>query len=351
MGWKSICQCCMDSQVQARPQAGAFTPASLLLRQRAGKQLLASGIQALDDLTGGYEPGVMYLFYSTEKSRLADAVLHHVIANAVRDDGEAVHLVCGNYRRSRTLLDTALLLDLLDAEGRNRDGILDRIHVIGSFSERHQVRAAELTEELVGRLGGVSAITVQQIAKMFTGKPLVPGVQRGDLGGMASRLKRLGLERGIPVIASCRDSGRGAPVPEPEAGGYLMHLANVIVYLRPTPGGAAAHLVKHFDRARIGRRVEFGGYGGLGRITSESMRTLLQEQMVRLREKFRNTLKDEERRSAFDALWPAWADEQGAMINSDIVSALDLLLLTAVVDNRREIKKLKRGRERRQDEG
>ena len=39
------------------------------------------------------------------------------------------------------------------------------------------------------------------------------------------------------------------------------------------------------------------------------------------------------------------------MINSDIVSALDLLLLTAVVDNRREIKKLKRGRERRQDEG
>jgi len=129
-----------------------------------------------------------------------------------------------------------------------------------------------------------------------------------------------------------------------------MHLANVIVYLRPTPGGAAAHLVKHFDRAQVGRRVEFGGNGGLGRITSESMRTLLQEQMVRLREKFRNTLKDEGRRSAFDALWPAWADEQGAMINSDIVSALDLLLLTAVIDNRREIEKLKRGRERRIDE-
>jgi hypothetical protein len=73
--------------------------------------------------------------------------------------------------------------------------------------------------------------------------------------------------------------------------------------------------------------------------------------MVRLREKFRNTLKDEGRRSAFDALWPAWADEQGAMINSDIVSALDLLLLTAVVDNRREIEKLKRGRERRMGEG
>ncbi len=340
----------MDSQAQVKPLAGTFAPAATLLRQRADKRLLTSGIQTLDDLTGGFEPGIMYLFYSTEKSRLADTVLHHVIANAVRGDGKAVHLVCGNYRRSRTLLDTTLLLDLLDAEAGNIDGALDRIHVIGSFSERHQVRAAELTEELVVCLGGVSAITVQQIAKMFTGKPLVPGVKRGDLGGMASRLKRLGLEGGIPIIASCRDSGREAPVPEPEAGGYLTHLANVIVYLRASSGGASAYLVKHFDGARVGRRVELGGYRGLGRITSESMRTLLQEQMIRLRERYRAALKDEGRRAAFDALWPAWADEQGAMINSDVVSGLDLLLLTAVVDNRREIEELKR-RGSRKDEG
>ena len=337
-----MCQCCMDSQAQVRPTAGTFLSASSLLKQREEKQLLASNIEALDELTGGFEPGLMYLFYSTEKSRLADAVLHHVIANAVRDNGKAVHLVCGNYRRSRTLLDTTLLLDLLDAEGQSANGALNRIHIIGSFSERHQVRAAELTEELVGRIGGVSAITVQQIAKMFMGTPLVQGIHRGDLGGMASRLKRFGLERDIPIIASCRDSGHDAPVPEPEASGYLTHLANVIVYLRAGPSGASAYLVKHFDRARVGRRVELGGYRGLGRITSDSMRTLLQEQMVKLREKYRATLKDGGRREAFDALWPVWADEQGAMINSDIVSGLDLLLLTAIVDNRREIEELKR---------
>jgi len=253
----------MDPQNATQPTAGAFEPASSMLRQRTDRHTLTSGIAALDELTGGFEPGLMYLLYSTEKSRLADTVLHHVITEAVGDYHSAVHLVCGNYRRSRTLLDAALLLDLIDAKGLDVDAALERIHVIGSFSERHQIRAAELTEELVDHLGSVRVITVQQIAKMFVGKPLVPGVQRGDLGGMASRLKRLATEQGAPLIASCRESKRGAPVPEPEAGGYLTHLANVIVYLRPTPSGASAYLVKHFDGARIGRRMELAmDWGG-----------------------------------------------------------------------------------------
>lgn len=74
--------------------------------------------------------------------------------------------------------------------------------------------------------------------------------------------------------------------------------------------------------------------------------------MVRLRKKYRAALKDDEMQRAFDELWPAWSNEQGAMIYAQVLSALDLLLLTAAVDNRREIEELKgilEGMKRRED--
>jgi hypothetical protein len=87
----------------------------------------------------------------------------------------------------------------------------------------------------------------------------------------------------------------------------------------------------------------------MGRVTRDSMRVRLQEAMARLRKKYREALKDGEMQEAFDELWPAWAEEQGAMIYAEILSALDLLLLTATVDNRKEIEGIrKKNRESRQ---
>ena len=63
--------------------------------------------------------------------------------------------------------------------------------------------------------------------------------------------------------------------------------------------------------------------------------------MLMLRKTFRAALKEDELQMAFDELWPAWANEMAAMIFTEVVSALDLLVLTAAVDNRREIMKLK----------
>ena len=60
-----------------------------------------------------------------------------------------------------------------------------------------------------------------------------------------------------------------------------------------------------------------------------------------LRKTFREALKEDELQEAFDELWPTWANEQAAMIVTEILSALELLVLTATVDNRREIMKLK----------
>ena len=45
--------------------------------------------------------------------------------------------------------------------------------------------------------------------------------------------------------------------------------------------------------------------------------------------------------TAFDDIWVGWNTEQGAMIYAQVVSALDLLNLTGVLANRRELTALK----------
>ena len=79
----------------------------------------------------------------------------------------------------------------------------------------------------------------------------------------------------------------------------------------------------------------------MGRVTKGSMRTRIQDNMMNLRKRYRAALKDDALQRAFDELWPTWANEQAAMIYAEILSALDLLLLTAVTDNRREIMKIR----------
>ena len=71
------------------------------------------------------------------------------------------------------------------------------------------------------------------------------------------------------------------------------------------------------------------------------MRTRLQDKMMMLRKTVREALKEDELQEAFDELWPTWANETAAMIFTEVLSALDLLILTATVDNRREIMKIK----------
>jgi hypothetical protein len=79
----------------------------------------------------------------------------------------------------------------------------------------------------------------------------------------------------------------------------------------------------------------------MGRILSKSMRTRIQDKMVMLKKTFRAALKDDELQKAFDELWPTWSNEMAAMIYSEILSTLDLLILTATIDNRRQIMKIK----------
>ena len=67
--------------------AGGFEPALEMLERRAAARLLATGVQGIDHLVGGLEPGLMYLFYGTERGGLPDRLLHHLLIEAVRDGG------------------------------------------------------------------------------------------------------------------------------------------------------------------------------------------------------------------------------------------------------------------------
>lgn len=323
--------------------SGGFEPALEMLERRAAARLLATGVQGIDHLVGGLEPGLMYLFYGTERGGLPDRLLHHLLVEAVRDgEGRAIHVLCGNYRRSRTTLDMELLLSLAERARLDIREAFGRIHIVCAFSERQQVEAADHVEEILGEEKGVRLVAVQQVAKLFSGPPLVGKVIPEDLGGMASRLKRLCGEAGIPLIATCGVSPYGRPVPVPDGGSHLSHLAKVSCYLRILKGGGAtAYLLNHPDRARVGRRIDVNEEElGLGR-TTKTNRQRLRERMLCLRDRYRRALCDDSTRAAFDSLWAAWSAKQDAMSYGDALSALDLLALAASVDSRREIEALK----------
>lgn len=71
------------------------------------------------------------------------------------------------------------------------------------------------------------------------------------------------------------------------------------------------------------------------------MRTRIQNTMTHLRSNYRQALKDDLLQEAFDKLWKTWDNEQGAMIYAQVVSTYDLLNLTSVLSNRRELELLK----------
>jgi hypothetical protein len=325
-------------------EAGGFEPALEMLERRAAARLLSTGIQGIDRLVGGLEPGLMYLFYGTERGGLPDRLLHHLLIEAVRDgEGRAIHVLCGNYRRSRTTLDMNLLLSLAERARLDVREAFGRIHIVCAFSERQQVEAADHVEEILKTQEGVRLVAVQQVAKLFSGPPLVGRVIPEDLGGMASRLKRLCGEAGIPLVATCGVSPYGRPVPAPDGGSHLSHLAKVSCYLRVLRGGGAtAYLLNHPERARVGRRIDVDEEDlGLGRTTRKMNRQRLRERMLRLRDRYRRALGDDSTRAAFDSLWAALSEERGAVSYGDALSALDLLTLAASVESRRDIEALK----------
>ncbi len=317
----------MSTHPPQRALSISFRPAPRILDTRT-VGTLHTGLRWLDEMVGRLEPGLLHLFYGSEKSGLPDRLLHHLLVEAVKKPGaRAIHLLCGNYRCSRTNPDVKLLLNLVERAGLKPRDAFDKIHLVCAFTERQQIEAVDHIEGILRENLGVRVVAVQQVAKLFAGPPLVSRATRESLGGAVSRLMRLCTEVDIPVVASSSPSCYGRPVPVPEGGAYVAHLAKVSVYLRAMKGGGAtAYLLNHHEKARIGRRIDLEeGELGFRRTTRLSTRMRLQEQMGRLRDRYRAALKDEEIKTAFDALWEKWSGEQGAMTYGGVFSTLDPL--------------------------
>ncbi len=80
----------------------------------------------------------------------------------------------------------------------------------------------------------------------------------------------------------------------------------------------------------------------MGRITKDSTRTRIQKNMKHLKAYYRQALKDDQLQEAFDEVWKDWDNEQAAMIYAGVLSMYDLLNLTGVLSNRRELENLKK---------
>ena len=247
---------------QPPPRTGApFESALTILHRREGLRPLATGSPELDALLGRMEPGLFYLLYGSDEDGFPDALLHRLLVEAVRDEGgRAVYLVCGNYRLSRTVMDSGLLLSLIEEAGLDVEDALSRIHIVCSFSERHLMRAPRLVEGILEGAEGFTLVAVQQLTKLFYGRHALRHEDPAEFTGTVSRLRAICSERGIVLAATGRPAGSARPIPVPEGGSYLRHAANAIVYLRESRRGpVSAYLVKHPDRDRVGRLVHFGG--------------------------------------------------------------------------------------------
>jgi hypothetical protein len=247
------------SSTPGQSPADAFETALAVMERRSGAERLTTGSGSLDALIGGLEPGGFYLFYGPGEDDALDRFIHRLVFEAVRPSPgrAAVYVLCGNYRRSRTVLDLDYLVSLFVEAGMDVDDGLARIHMVYAFSERQLMRVPGLVEGIMGDSDDIALVAVQQVAKLFYGEGAVRFEDPAEFTGVVSGLRRLCYERGAALAATCRPVGRG-PVPLPEGGVYLRHAASVIVYLRPLRDSRmSAHLVKHPESALIGRRVSY----------------------------------------------------------------------------------------------
>jgi hypothetical protein len=279
--------------------------------------------------------------FGSGKDKVPDRLLYRLMVETIKNtNGHVVYMLCGNYRRDRTTLDSELLLNLLESDGLNIEDSLSRIHIIGVFSEAQLMSAPDLVEEIVELKREVRLLAVQQISKLFYSETAIGFEDKTVFTGIVSKLKEICAINQIPFVASCEAKRKKSLFPEPVGGTYLRHAVNVLLYLREMKSGdISAQIVKHFDKIRAGKRVRLNGNEDdvLGRITKDSMRGRIQDSMRHLRRGFREALKDDLMQTAFDGIWDDWNQEQGAMIYAQVVSAMDLLNLTGVLANRREL--------------
>lgn len=310
------------------------------------KPRLSTGSPELDRLLNGLQPGIFYLFYGEED--LIKILFRHVTVNALICGNEGkiprvVYLLMGNYRRGRRQIEIEALTELMEDSGFNMSD-LERIHVITASSADQQSLLAEELEHLMMNEGEIRLVVARGIFRLQKddARQRHRHVVREEVQKSIMRIRQICGEKGVPIVASARPTRRDDIHPMPESSSFLRHLANVIVYLsgHEKDGCNRAFLIAHPARSPTSTEYILEVNRDLGRDTPP-FRQSFQKIVDRLRKKFQKALLSLERRDAFEELVEAWSSELGAITYAESMKLQDLLLLVALVDNRRIIKENK----------
>ncbi len=312
----------------------------LELLRSGSKGTLSTGSLELDALVGGIRRGMFYLFYG--EKNLIEVLFCHLIVNALKLQGEigrpvVVYILCGNYRKERTEIEMAELMELVEASGYGMEEALRRIHILTASSADQQSLLVNGLMGILKREPEVSLVLIRGIFKLHFDDARVRNyhLAREEVQRSITHFSQLCAERGIPLVASGRPK-KAKLIPNPESSSFLRHVANAIVYIRGRGNGTKfnrAFLLSHPNIPPRSTEYAFKVNEELGRDTPPFRQTF-HELVARLRREFQDALMHIERREAFDLLIEAWSAELGAVSFAETVKLLDLLFLVSVVENR-----------------
>ena len=233
-----------------------------LLQQTQQAQPVSTGSQELDQLIGGVQRSLFYLFYGEDA--LIDTMFQHLAAHALRDNEKGrptvVYMLAGNYRKERTNLSLEELAELLEDHGYQMWEALRRVQVFTASSADQQYN---MMQDLLGYLrdeGNVSLVLVRGMYKLAKDDARQRDRHRvyEEVQRSINDLRQLCAERCIPLVASGRViKPRFSATPVPESSMFLRHCANVIIYLRRRRPVHLAPFVGNFLKKYIKVRCFF----------------------------------------------------------------------------------------------
>jgi hypothetical protein len=302
---------------------------------------LSTGSPELDKLVGGIQSGLFYLFYG--KKSLIEPLFQHMTVQGLADNERGkptvVYMLLGNYRKERTNLGLEELAELIEDSGFHMWEALKRVQIFTASSADQQVLLVEGLIRLLMVDNNVSLVIVRGIYKLAKDDPRQRNrhVVYEEVQSSINHLRRICAERGIPIVASGRDSNiKNTMKPLPESSLFLRHCANIIVYLRGREKSSKynrAFLIDHPFKPLGSVEYQYVVDYKMGRET-KPFRMSYQEMIDRLRKEFKEPLRSENRRTAFEMLIQAWSDELGAMSYAESFKILDLMLMTSTLENR-----------------
>jgi RecA/RadA recombinase len=322
-----------------------------VLREHETRPKLTTGNLELDSLlAGGIELGTFAVICGTVETFI-DKLLYTLICASLLPlerygyNSKAVLLSCGDYHQERALVDIKLASNILICNGIDPAKGLEDIITVSTFNIDQAEQSIEDILNIIKYNDKVKLVVVRNLSKLFIENS---GIDRKDLERiqrfqhLVAKLWQACSERQVTLVMSCRptrpDTLRPSP---PEGGTFLRHLAQTILSIKNTDRNKlSAHLMKHPHRTpRIVEFEYFQGDSVMGRLTIP-FRSQLQQEMENLTRSFKEALMEPARRDAFDALTRTWTAEQGAMSYAKVPSILEVMLLTAAVDNRKKIEDL-----------